>query len=192
MSCPEGTVNFKPASEEGGGQAFETLVVNREVGEQQTRRLALLRKERDHGDWKAALAALTKAARGTDNLMPPILEALNVVKGAITNRVLQNAIQRVHDAIREGENIAGPLGQSRIFDDIVVNMIDVGEETGELDKMLLKIADTYDSEVDEEVGVVIGLLEPILIVLMGGAVFLIVLALFLPLLTIVDKIKVGG
>jgi type IV pilus assembly protein PilC len=122
----------------------------------------------------------------------PILEALNVVRGAITNRVLQRAIGRVHDAIREGENIAEPLGESRIFDDIVVNMIDVGEETGELDKMLLKVADNYDNEVDEEVGVVIGLLEPTLIVTMGGAVFFIVLALFMPLLQIVDKIKVGG
>jgi type IV pilus assembly protein PilC len=122
----------------------------------------------------------------------PVLEALNVVRGAIMNRVLQNAIQKVHDAIREGENMAEPLGQSKIFDDIVVNMIDVGEETGELDKMLLKVADTYDNEVDEEVGVVIGLLEPILIVTMGGAVFFIVLALFMPLLQIVDKIKIGG
>jgi type IV pilus assembly protein PilC len=120
----------------------------------------------------------------------PILEALNIVRGAITNAVLQKAIGDVHDAIREGENIAEPLGQSKIFDDIVVNMIDVGEETGELDKMLLKVADTYENEVDEEVGVVIGLLEPALIVLMGGAVFFIVLALFMPLLQIVDKIKV--
>jgi len=122
----------------------------------------------------------------------PILEALNVVQGAITNKVLQAAIGKVHDAIREGENIAEPLGQSKIFDDIVVNMIDVGEETGELDKMLLKVADNYDNEVDEEVGVVVGLLEPVLIVTMGAAVFFIVLALFLPLLKIVDKIKVGG
>jgi type IV pilus assembly protein PilC len=120
----------------------------------------------------------------------PILEALNIVRDSLGNVVMRDAITRVHDAIREGENIAEPLGESGIFDDIVVNMIDVGEETGELDKMLLKVADTYDEEVDLAVAAMISILEPMLIVVMGGAVALIVVSLFLPLLKIVEQI--GG
>jgi type IV pilus assembly protein PilC len=118
----------------------------------------------------------------------PILEALNIVRDSISNVTLRDAVGKVHDAIREGENIAQPLGESGIFDDIVVNMIDVGEETGELDKMLLKVADTYDEEVDLAVAGLISVMEPLLIVFMGGAVFLIVLSLFWPLLQIVDTI----
>jgi len=122
----------------------------------------------------------------------PILEALNIVRDSIDNVILRDAVTRVHDAIREGENIARPLGESGIFDDIVVNMIDVGEETGELDKMLLKVADTYDEEVDLAVASLVSILEPMLIVVMGIAVGFIVVALFLPLLKIVDSISQGG
>ena len=118
----------------------------------------------------------------------PILEALSIVKGAIGNEVVSTAIGNVHDSIREGESIAEPLAQSGIFDDIVVNMIDVGEETGELDKMLIKIADTYDNDVDVAVSSMISLLEPMLIIFMGGAVGFIVIALFLPLISLVDKL----
>ncbi len=121
----------------------------------------------------------------------PILEALNIVRDSIGNVIMRNAITKVHDAIREGENIAEPLGESGIFDDIVVNMIDVGEETGELDKMLLKVADTYDEEVDLAVAAMISILEPMLIVVMGAAVGLIVVSLFLPLLKIVETIGGG-
>ncbi|MGQ0614744.1 MAG: type II secretion system F family protein [Planctomycetaceae bacterium] len=124
----------------------------------------------------------------------PILEALAIVKGAVGNAVLEKVISEVHDAIREGESIAEPLGQQKIqiFDDLVVNMIDVGEKTGELDKMLIKVADNYDEEVDVAVGSLTSLLEPLLIVFMGGAVFIIVLALFLPLLKIIDSLTGGG
>ena len=108
--------------------------------------------------------------------------------------VWEGVIGEVRDAIREGESIADPLGNQkvRIFDDLVVNMIDVGEKTGELDKMLIKIADNYDEEVDVAVGGMTSLLEPMLIVVMGGAVFVIVLALFLPLLKIIDTLTGGG
>ncbi len=122
----------------------------------------------------------------------PILEALNIVRDSIGNVVLRDAVGKVHDAIREGETIAEPLGESGIFDDIVVNMIDVGEETGELDKMLLKVADTYDEEVDLAVASLVSVLEPMLIVFMGVAVGLIVISLFLPLLKIVESIGSGG
>jgi type IV pilus assembly protein PilC len=123
----------------------------------------------------------------------PILEALDIVRGAVGNAVIERVIGEVYAAIREGESIAEPLGNQKvkIFDDLVVNMIDVGEKTGELDKMLIKIADNYDEEVDVTVGSLTSLLEPMLIVVMGGAVFVIVLALFLPLLKIIDTLSGG-
>lgn len=124
----------------------------------------------------------------------PILEALDIVTHAAGNVVMARVIGEVHDAIREGESIAEPLGNQKvkIFDDLVVNMIDVGEKTGELDKMLIKVADNFDEEVDVAVGSLTSLLEPLLIVVMGGAVFAIVLALFLPLLSIIDQLTGGG
>lgn len=116
----------------------------------------------------------------------PILEALAIVKNAIANQVIANAVQKVQDSIREGESIAEPLAQSGEFDDIVVNMIDVGEETGELDKMLIKIADNYDEEVDVLVGSMVSLMEPLLIIGMGLMIGFIVISLFLPLITLVQ------
>ena len=120
----------------------------------------------------------------------PILEALSIVKNATGNEVVAAAIAQVHDSIREGESIAEPLAASGVFDDIVINMIDVGEETGELDKMLLKIADNYDAEVDAAVGALMSVLEPLLIVGLGLTVGFIVVALFLPLISLLEGI--GG
>ncbi len=121
----------------------------------------------------------------------PILDALNIVKNAVGNEVVATAIGDVHDSIREGESIAGPLAQSRIFDDIVINMIDVGEETGELDKMLIKVANNYDDEVDAAVGALVSILEPIMIVGLGGTIGFIVVALFLPLVSLMDALQGG-
>ena len=118
----------------------------------------------------------------------PILEALSIVKEAVGNKVIANAIMEVHGSIREGETIAGPLQQSGVFDPLLVNMIDIGEETGELDKMLNKIADNYDLDVDVLVDSLSSLLEPVLIVGMGLAVGFIVVALFMPLLSIIQNI----
>ena len=122
----------------------------------------------------------------------PILEALSIVKEATGNAVFENAIGRVHDSIREGENIVGPMAACKIVDSMVLNMIDVGEETGELDKMLLKIADTYDEDVDALVGGLMSLIEPLLIVFLGGAVGFIVVALFMPLIALMQNIGQGG
>ena len=120
----------------------------------------------------------------------PILEALNITKDTAGNAVVSRAIGHVHDSIREGESIAEPLAQSKICDDMVVNMIDVGEETGDLDKMLLKIADQYDDDVDTAVAGMTSLIEPIMIIFLGGAVGFIVIALFLPLITLMNSM--GG
>jgi len=118
----------------------------------------------------------------------PILEALAIVKNATGNEVVSAAIGTVHDSIREGESIAEPLAACGVFDDIVINMIDVGEETGELDKMLLKIADNYDAEVDAAVSALMSVMEPILIVGLGFTVGFIVVALFLPLISLLEGI----
>ena len=118
----------------------------------------------------------------------PILEALEIVKAAVGNRVISDAIEQVCGSIREGETIAEPLGASGVFDPLLVNMIDIGEETGELDKMLNKISDNYDLDVDVLVESLSSLLEPLLIVGMGGAVGFIVVALFMPLLSIIQTV----
>ena len=130
--------------------------------------------------------------RGDVSESVPILEALNIVRGAIDNVVVQSAIDKVRDSIREGEGIAAPRGASGVFDDIVVNMVDVGEETGELDKMLIKVADNYDEEVDNAVNGLVSILQPLLIVCLGGAVFVIVLSVFLPMLQLVNTLGGGG
>jgi type IV pilus assembly protein PilC len=119
------------------------------------------------------------------------LDALDITKSATPNVVVRNAIQSVRDSVKEGETVNEPLRRSGVFDDIVVNMIKVGEETGELDKMLVKVADTYDEEVDAAVGAMMSLLEPMLIIFMGGAVGFIVIALFIPLIKIIEEMGKG-
>jgi len=119
----------------------------------------------------------------------PILTALAIIKNATGNTVVAAAVENVHNSIREGDTIAEPLKHSGVFDDLVVNMIQVGEETGELEKMLIKVADTYDNEVDTLVGALMSLLEPVLIVGMGLTVGFIVISLFLPLITIMERMS---
>jgi len=118
----------------------------------------------------------------------PILEALNIVRDTTGNEVLARAISNVHDSIREGETVAEPLRQSRVCDEMVVNMVDVGEQTGDLDKMLIKVADAYDEDVDNLVNSMVSLLEPLLIVFLGGAVGFIVISLFLPLVRLIEEL----
>jgi type IV pilus assembly protein PilC len=125
----------------------------------------------------------------------PILEALSITRETCNNAVFERAYTRVYESIREGDTIAQPMKESRLVDDMVVNMIDVGEETGELDKMLYKIADVYDEEVDVLVDGLISLLEPLMIVALGLIIGTIVIALFLPLIKLLEGLssnKGGG
>jgi type IV pilus assembly protein PilC len=121
----------------------------------------------------------------------PILEALAIVRETTMNAVFEGMFTRVYESIREGDTIAAPLKQSRLVDDIVVNMVDVGEETGDLDTMLNKVADVYDEEVDVLVEALISLLEPLMIVVLGAIVGTIVIALFMPLLGLLDGLSGG-
>jgi type IV pilus assembly protein PilC len=98
----------------------------------------------------------------------------------------------VHDAIREGESMADPLRATKVCDAIVVNMIDVGEETGDLDKMLLKVADNYDADVDVLVASLISILEPVMVVVLGLIVGFIVIALFMPMISLIQGISGSG
>jgi type IV pilus assembly protein PilC len=116
----------------------------------------------------------------------PILEALSIVRETTTNAVFERMYQRVYESIREGDTIAQPLKESRLVDDMVVNMIDVGEETGDLDTMLYKIADVYDEEVDVLVKSLIQLLEPLMIVVLGFIIGFIVISLFLPMIKLIE------
>ncbi|MEM9704430.1 MAG: type II secretion system F family protein, partial [Planctomycetota bacterium] len=119
----------------------------------------------------------------------PILEALLIARDTAGNAVFKRAFDNIYAAIREGEAMAIPLKEARIVDDIVVNMIDVGEETGALDIMLYKIADIYDEEVKVLVDGLIKLLEPLMVVVLGLIVGFIVIALFMPLIKLLQDLS---
>ncbi len=120
----------------------------------------------------------------------PILDALNVTRDTAGNEVYANMLGNVHNSIRQGDTFAGPLRQSKTVDLIVSNMVAVGEETGDLDKMLTKIADNYDEQVDVLVASLMSLLEPIMIIVLGAIVMMIVLAIFLPMIQVISGL--GG
>jgi type IV pilus assembly protein PilC len=119
----------------------------------------------------------------------PILEAILITKETAGNEVFARAMQSVHDSIREGESFASPLRATKVVDGLVVNMIDVGEETGELDKMLMKIADTYEDEVDTLVAGLFSLIEPVMVIFLGLIVGFIVVSLFLPLVSLIEAVQ---
>ena len=136
--------------------------------------------------------SISRFARTLGTLMSagvPVLTALNIVRDTSGNEVVANAVQKVHDAVKEGEGIAAPLSVTNVFPQMVISMIEVGEETGRLPDMLEKIADTYDEEVDNAVNALTSLIEPLLIIVMGGMVGVIVIAMFLPLISLVDKLS---
>jgi len=138
---------------------------------------------------KTAVARFTRTLGTLISAGVPILEAIMITRDTSGNYVYERALTQVHDSIREGETFAGPLREAKVCDAIVVNMIDVGEETGDLDTMLMKIADNYDEEVDVAVQALLSLLEPLLVVVLGGIVGTIVLALFLPLVKMIESVS---
>ncbi len=121
----------------------------------------------------------------------PILEAVNITRDTSGNEVYVRALDAVHDSIREGESVSEPLRSAKVCDALVTNMIDVGEETGELDKMLLKVADNYEEEIDVAVASLVSLLEPLMVVVLGGIVGFIVVALFMPLVQLISNVSGG-
>jgi len=122
----------------------------------------------------------------------PILDAINVTRETAGNEVFANMLGNVHNSIRQGDTFAAPLRQSKTVDLIVSNMVGVGEETGDLDKMLLKVADNYDEQVDVMVGGLMSMLEPVIIIVLGSMVMTIVMSIFLPMVTIIQSLSSGG
>ncbi|HYE21142.1 MAG TPA: type II secretion system F family protein, partial [Tepidisphaeraceae bacterium] len=141
---------------------------------------------------KGSIARFTRTLGTLISAGVPILDAINITKETCGNEVYSRALGKVHDAIREGESMADPLRATKVCDAIVVNMVDVGEETGDLDKMLMKIADNYDSDVDVLVGSLISILEPVMVVMLGGIVGFIVIALFAPMITLIQTVSSPG
>jgi type IV pilus assembly protein PilC len=141
---------------------------------------------------KGAIARFTRTLGTLVTSGVPILQALNITKETAGNVVLADAITKVHDAVKEGESIVSPLEASGVFPPMVISMVDVGEETGQLPEMLLKVAEVYDDEVDNAVDSLTSLLEPIMIVLLAFIVGTIVIALFLPLIKIIEKMNTSA
>ena len=121
----------------------------------------------------------------------PILQALNIVKETAGNVIIANAVSQVYDAVKEGETITATLESSNVFPPMVVSMVDVGEQTGALPEMLLRIADGYDEEVDNAVAAMTSLLEPIMIIFLAVLVGSIVIAMFLPLIEMIKNLSGG-
>ena len=138
--------------------------------------------------------AISKFSRTLGTLMGsgvPVLNALQIVRDTAGNELVSKAVQQVHDAVKEGEPMAPPLSATKIFPDMVISMIEVGEETGKLPDMLEKIADTYDEEVDNAVSALTSMIEPLMIVFLAVIVGGIVIALFSPLITIIQTLGGG-
>jgi len=141
---------------------------------------------------KTSIARFTRTLGTLISAGVPILEAIMITRDTSGNYVYEKALTKVHDSIREGETFAEPLREAKVCDAIVVNMIDVGEETGDLDVMLMKIADNYDEEVDVAVQSLVRLLEPLLVVVLGGIIGTIVIALFMPLVSMIEQLTAGA
>ncbi|MDK3159465.1 type II secretion system F family protein [Kamptonema cortianum] len=122
----------------------------------------------------------------------PILQALNITRDTAGNVIVSEAISKVHDSVKEGESIVSPLEASGVFPPMVISMIEVGEETGQLPEMLTKIADNYEDEVDNAIVGLTSLIEPILIVFLALVVGSIVIAMFMPLIKIINNLTGGG
>jgi type IV pilus assembly protein PilC len=143
----------------------------------------------------ARKVALSRFARTLGTLLAsgvPVLQALTIVRETAGNVVIGDMISRIHDNVKEGGTLAEPLKASRIFPAMIGGMVDVGEQTGALPDMLLKIADTCDEEVDNAVTAMTSLLEPVMIIFLAVVVGSIVVAMFLPLISIINDPGIGG
>ncbi len=137
---------------------------------------------------KVAISRFTRTLGTLVSSGVPILQALMIVKETSGNVIVGNAVGAVHESVKEGETITAPLEASNVFPPMVISMVDVGEQTGALPEMLMKIADNYDEEVDNAVAAMTSLLEPIMIVFLAVIVGSIVIALFLPLIDLMNKV----
>ena len=143
----------------------------------------------------AQRSAVSKFTRTLGTLLSsgvPILQSLTITRDTTGNRVLTNAIQNIHDAVKEGESMTQPLANCKVFPPMVVSMVEVGEETGALADMLTRIANTYDDEVDNAVAGMTAAIEPALIIVLAVVVGTIVIAMFLPMIKIISSVSGAG
>ena len=159
---------------EGGRRVIDGFVLKIPVIGMLVRKIAVARFCR-------TLATLTSSG-------VPILEGLEITAKTSGNAIVEDAILAVRRAVEEGKTISGPLGETKVFPMMVVQMINVGEQTGALDQMLSKIADFYEEEVDTAVAGLMKLIEPLMIVILGGIIGTIVTAMYLPMYAILQKI----
>jgi type IV pilus assembly protein PilC len=137
---------------------------------------------------KVAIARFTRTLGTLISSGVPILQALTIVKETSGNVIVGNAVTMIHESVKEGETITAPLEASGVFPPMVISMVDVGEQTGALPEMLMKIADNYEEEVDNAVAAMTSLLEPIMIVILAVIVGSIVIAMFLPLIDLMENV----
>ncbi|MBW8014858.1 MAG: type II secretion system F family protein [Planctomycetes bacterium] len=138
--------------------------------------------------YKVSVARWTRTLGTLISAGVPILEAINIARDTSGNEVYARMLEKVHHSIRQGDTFANPLRASKTVDSLVVNMVDVGEETGDLDKMLEKVANNFDEEADVLVSALMSMLEPIMILFLGGMVGTIVVAMFLPIIAIITAL----
>ncbi|MCH2036315.1 MAG: type II secretion system F family protein [Puniceicoccaceae bacterium] len=119
----------------------------------------------------------------------PILQSIMITKDITGNFFYSNALNRVHNSVRDGESLSAPMERESVFPSMVTSMVDVGEETGELPEMLNRIADNYDEDVDNAVAGITSIIEPVMIVFLAVVVGFIVIALFLPIVEIIKQIS---
>lgn len=136
---------------------------------------------------KTAIARFTRTLGTLMSSGVPVLQALNIVRDTAGNEVVSRAVQHVHDSVKEGDTMALPMEASGVFPSMVVSMVDVGEETGALPEMLVKIADTYEDEVDTAVEALTSVIEPIMIIVLAVIIGTIVIAMFVPLISIIGE-----
>src|SRR3954471_17580106 len=141
---------------------------------------------------KVAIARFTRTLGTLVSSGVPILQALTIVKETSGNVIVSEAVTGIHESVKEGETITAPMEASKVFPPMVISMVDVGEQTGALPEMLMKVADNYEDEVDNAVSAMTSLLEPIMIVFLAVIVGSIVIALFLPLITLIDQLGSEG
>ena len=141
---------------------------------------------------KVAISRFTRTLGTLVSSGVPILQALNIVKETAGNVVIANAVQKIHESVKEGETITAPMESCKVFPPMVVSMVDVGEQTGAMPEMLLKISDNYEEEVDNAVSAMTSLLEPIMIVFLAVIVGSIVIAMFLPLIAMIGGMTNEG
>ena len=138
---------------------------------------------------RSAIARLTRTLGTLLSSGVPVLQALLIVRDTSGNMVISRAIQHVHDSVKEGESMTAPMEASKVFPPMVISMVEVGEETGALPDMLIRIADTFDDEVDNAVSGLTSIIEPLMIIFLAVIVGTIVVAMFLPLVTIIETLS---